>query len=102
MIQTIGNEFRLPFDSLVQIRISAINYACKRNIKAGCWRADTNQPIWSIVNTEGARVRQLPGKVPKPTVEKQGRQQKFINVEWQYMTTPLETGNSIITEYELQ
>lgn len=37
-----------------------------------------------------------------PTVEKQGRLQKFINVQWQYMTTPLETGNSIITEYELQ
>jgi hypothetical protein len=102
MIKTIGNEFRLPFDSLVQIRISAINYACKKNVKAGCWRADTNLPIWSIVNTEGARVRQLPGKVPIPTVEKQGRQQKFINVQWQYMTTPLETGNSIITEYELQ
>jgi hypothetical protein len=80
MIQTIGKEFRLPFDSLVQIRISAINYACKKNVKAGCWRADTNLPIWSIVNTEGARVRQLPGKVPIPTVEKQGRQQKFINV----------------------
>lgn len=54
------------------------------------------------MNTEGARVRQLPGKVPIPTVEKQGRQQKFINVQWQYMTMPLETGNSIITEYELQ
>lgn len=58
MLEVIKGSFKLPFDSLVQIRISAINYACKTYVdKPGCYRSDTNQPIWSIVNTEGARVR---------------------------------------------
>lgn len=75
MLEIIGSggSFRLPFDSLVQIRISAVNYACKTSIQAGCMRPYTNRVEWSSVNTEGARVRQLPGKVPMPTVEIQGR-----------------------------
>jgi len=57
MIEVIGKRFKLPFDSLVQIRISAKNYACKKSILAGCVRPETNIIEWSSVNTEGARVR---------------------------------------------
>ena len=67
MSQLISNTYDLAFDDLVEVRIQAIN--------------SIGSSLASAVNTDGAKIRVIPGKAYAPT-EGLETSQSQIQVDW--------------------
>ena len=86
MLSLSSGDFDLAANTLIEVRVSSIN--------------SQGQSLPSEINTEGARVRAIPGKAYSPT-EGDLTSHNQIEVVWQAMVTAEETGNSPILSYQL-
>lgn len=77
--------YSLPFDALVQVRVTAAN-------------SYGPALLASATNTVGARVRQVPDQMSKPTLV--FGTDYTVQVEWLPLTDPA-TGNSPVVSYNL-
>lgn len=86
-MKTLRTDFKLPFDSLVEVKVRAINFAGKGP--------------WSRVNTTGVKVKQQPMQMDPP---KRGEltSQKKIHVQWAQVDDRKASGDSMILVYVLE
>jgi hypothetical protein len=85
MADLTSGSFNLPFDTLVEVRVSATNSEGTSTV--------------SSVNTSGARTRRAPAAMAVPV--KVSGDQTQISLSWTALTSSADTGNSAITAYQL-
>jgi hypothetical protein len=85
MADLTSGSFNLPFDTLIEVRISATNSEGTSTV--------------SSVNTSGARTRRAPAAMAVPV--KVSGDQTQISLSWTALTSSADTGNSAITAYQL-
>ena len=79
-----SNTFNYVFDDLVKVRATSTNFF--------------GTPIFSELNTVGARVRSVPAKMNTPFLV--SRTKQTMTVRWVAIVAPT-TGNSPVTSYNL-
>jgi len=78
--------YKLDFDTLILVRISATNTA--------------GTSTWSPDNTSGAKVRTKPAKMTTP-FKGSAISETALQISWAAATTAIATGNSALLNYRL-
>jgi hypothetical protein len=79
-----SSQFNYVFDDVVKVKATSTN--------------DFGTPIFSLVNTEGAKIRRVPDKMNAPFLV--SRTKATMTIKWIALTAPA-TGNSNIISYNL-
>jgi len=86
-MDTLSLSYGLAFNEIVIVRISAQNIM--------------GQGAWSQSNTSGAKLRQRPTKMTQVSKNSQLSTETSLLIQWQALTSTVDTGNSAILAYEV-
>jgi hypothetical protein len=86
-MRILTQQFKLPFNTVVRIRIQAETFAGKGP--------------WSFQNLKGAKVRAKPQKMPMPR-ELNEQISGTLSIKWSKILTKRMAGGSFILEYILE